>query len=200
MDGFQYCVNGLDERGFFKADVIGECHDAAFGDPRHGFDVFPEATAVRSEPRSQASGLVLLALGEKASLAIKAFAAGNVMETHDAIAGLPFCDTASDSNDRACELVAQDLRRLHVPVVNFLDVSATNAASGDFDQHFPFGNFGDGNLFDADDAFFAEDASAHGFGDGTQSTGIFKGGARATHCAATLSCGSPETRVKRSMY
>jgi hypothetical protein len=48
---------------------------------------------------------------------------------------------------------------------NFLDVGAADAARGDFDEHFSLGDFGDGNFFDADETFFAEDAGAHGFGD-----------------------------------
>jgi hypothetical protein len=91
-----------------------------------------------------------------------------VVEAHDTIAGLPFCYAGANGNDSAREFVTQDLWRLDVTLENFLDVGTADAASGDFDQDFVIADFGHGYFFDANDSFFAIDASAHGFGDGAE--------------------------------
>ena len=88
LHGFHDGVDGLDESGFFEGDVVGQGDDAAFGDPRHGFDVFAEAAAVGSEACGEAGGLVLLALRKEAAFAVETFAARDVVKTHDAVAGL----------------------------------------------------------------------------------------------------------------
>jgi hypothetical protein len=103
----------------------------------------------------------LHALGKEALLTIEASAAWRVVKTHDAIAGNPLGYATSNGDDGASKFVAQNLRRLNVTVENFLDVGATNAASGDFDEHFTVANFRDGNFFDADDTFVPEDTGAH---------------------------------------
>src|SRR5205807_9591544 len=96
LDGCWSCVDGFGGRGFLEGSAIREHHDAALGDPRHGLDVFGEAAAVGGEPGGQASGFVLLALGGQATVAIKALAARDVMEAHDAVAGLPLRDARAD--------------------------------------------------------------------------------------------------------
>src|SRR5262249_52387320 len=75
-------VDGLDEGGFFKADVIGKGHDTPFGNPRHGFDVLREAAAIGREAAGKAGGLVLLALGEEAVLAVEALTTRDVVKAH----------------------------------------------------------------------------------------------------------------------
>src|SRR5256884_5904242 len=128
LDGFQNRVDGLDEGGFFEADVLGNRHDAALGDPRHGFYIFAEAPAVESKAGGQASGLVLLALRKEATLAVQAFATWHVMKTHHAITLFPFADPTADGNHRAGQLVSEDLRRLDVAMGNLLDVRAADPA------------------------------------------------------------------------
>src|SRR5882757_6861855 len=166
--GFDDGVDRLDEGGFFEGDVVRERDDAALGNPGHGFDVFAEAAAVGREASGEAGRLVLLALRIEALFAVKAGAAGRVVEAHHAIAGLPFGDAGADGDYCAGEFVAEDLRRLDITLKDFLDVGAADPASGDFDEDFVDADFGDGDFFDADDSFFAVDASAHGFGDGAE--------------------------------
>ena len=178
-------VDRLDKRSFLEADVFRECDDAAVRDPRHGFDVFREAATVRSEARGEAGGLVLLALGEEAALAIKTFSAGNVVETHDAVAELPLRDAAANGNNGAGKFVTEDLRRRDVAVEDFFYVGATDAASGDFDEDFAIADFGYGNFLDAHDALFAVDAGAHGFGNGGESLHSLQSCAGPAHRAAT---------------
>ena len=187
MDRFQNGVDGLDEGGFFEGHVVRERDNATFGNPGHGFGVFGKTAAVGSEARGQTGGFVLLALREEAPLAIKTVAARNMMETHDAIAGLPFRDAATDRNDRASELVAKNLGRLNIAMEDFLDIGSAYAARRDLDEDFAFGNFGNGNFLDADHALLAVDPGAHGLGDGTNRAGGFQGWACAAH-RATTSC------------
>src|SRR5207247_9065080 len=130
LDVFQNRVDGLDEGGFFEADVLGNRHDAALGDPRHGFYIFGEAAAVGSKAGGQAGGLVLLALRKEATLAVKAFATWHVMKTHHAITLFPFADPTADGNHRAGQLVSEDLRRLDVPIENIPDFPASVPARG----------------------------------------------------------------------
>jgi hypothetical protein len=108
-------------------------------------------------------------LGEEAAFAIKAFAARNVMKTHHAVAGHPPRNATAGCDYCAGYLMAKNLRRGDVGVINLLDVGAANTAGGDFDEHFAVGDFGDGDFFDANDSLFAVDTSAHGLGDGSQS-------------------------------
>src|SRR4029077_3080163 len=182
---FNNGVNRLDEGGFFKGDIVGKRDDAALGYPGHGFDVFAEAAAVGCEAAGEAGGLVLLALREEAFLTVKAFAAGRVMEAHDAIAGLPFGDAGADSYDGTGEFVTEDLRRLDVALEDFFDVGAANAAGSDFDEDFVIADLGNGDFFDAHDSLFAVDAGAHGFGDGAESGCGLYNRSRATHVAET---------------
>src|SRR5260221_8033194 len=163
LHGFVDGIDRLDEGGFVEADVVGQRDDAAFGHPRHRLDVLSKATTVGREAGSKTGGFVLLALGERAALAVKAGATGNVMEAHDAIAGLEFCHTRADGYDRAGEFVAEDLWRLDVTLENFLDVRAADAAGGHLDEKFAFTYFGYRDFFDADDSLFAIDAGAHRF-------------------------------------
>src|SRR5215471_15596515 len=97
------------------------------------------------------------------------------MKTHDTVAELPFSDFGTDGDDRAGKLVAQNLRRLNVAVKDFLDVGPADATSSDFDESFALADFGDGNFFDADDAFFAVNAGTHGLGDRAEGAGGFEG-------------------------
>src|SRR5476651_2217417 len=90
LDGFHDGIDGLDESCFFEGDVIGKGHDAAFGDPGHGFYILAEAAAIGSETSGEPGGLVLLALGEQAAFAVKTFGAGDVMEAHHPVAEMPF--------------------------------------------------------------------------------------------------------------
>ena len=106
------------------------------------------------------------------------------MKAHDAVAGLPFVDAAAHGEDGTAELVAQDLRWLDVAVENFLDVRAADATGRNFDKHFAVRDLGDRNFFNADDAFFAEDAGAHGFGDGTEDPRSIESCTRAAHPVA----------------
>jgi len=143
LDGFDDGVDGLDEGSFLERDVVGQRDDALLRDPGHGFDVFGEAAAVGCEAGGEAGGLVLFALREEAALAIEAFAAGNVMKAHDAVAEFPFSDAAADGDDGAGEFVAEDLGRGDVGVIDLLDVGAADAASSDFDKDFTVSDFGD---------------------------------------------------------
>src|ERR1700687_2602362 len=186
---FNNGVNRLDEGGFLEGDIVGKRDDAALGYPGHGFHVFAEATAVGCEAAGEAGGFVLLALREEAFLAVKAFAAGRVMEAHDAIAGLPFGDAGADRYHGAGEFVTADWRRLDVALEDFFDVGAANAAGGDFDEDFVIADLGNGNFLDAHDALFAVDAGAHRFRDGAESFQRFDDGASTAHRAVT-SCSS----------
>src|SRR6266481_1410875 len=181
LDGFQNRVDRLNKRGFFKADVIGQRYDSAFGYPGHGFDVFGEATAVGGEPAGEACRLVLLALREEATLAIETIAAGYVMETHHTVALDPLRYAAAHCYDRAGYFMAQNLRRRNVGVINLLDVGAADAASGDFDEHFAIAHFWDGDFLDANDSLSAVDTGAHSLGDGPESVQGFANDADAGH-------------------
>ena len=108
------------------------------------------------------------------------------MKAHHAVAGLPLGDPAAGRDNGAGQLVAKDLRRLDVAMEDLLDVGAANAAGGDFDEHFAVANFRDRNLFKADDAFFAENTRAHGFGDRTKSVRRFGNSTGRAHTAGAF--------------
>ena len=99
--------------------------------------------------------------------------------------GFEFGDAAADGDDGAGQFVAENLRRFDVTLEDFLDVGAADAAGGDFDEHFAVADFGDGDFFDADDAFFAIDAGAHGLGDGAERLRGVRASCRCCSCAAT---------------
>ena len=201
LHGFENGVDGLDEGGFLEGDVVGQRDDAAFGDPGHGFDIFGETTAVGSEAAGEAGGFVLLALREEAAFAIETCAARDVVETHHTVAAFPFGHAGADGDHRAGEFMAEDLRRLDVAVIDFLDVGAADAAGGDFDEDFAVGNVGNGDFFDAVDGFVAENAGAHGFGYGPESALRLLCCFRPTHAVFTCSkcsllhCAVPSLRL-----
>src|SRR5580765_6768869 len=101
LHGFINRVDWLDEGGFVEADVVGQRDDAAFRNPGHRLDVFGKTPAIGSETRRETRGLVLLALGERPSFAVKTGAARNVMEAHHALAGLEFSNTGANGDNRA---------------------------------------------------------------------------------------------------
>src|SRR5260370_38977835 len=148
LHGFDDGVDRLDEGSFFERDIVRKRDDAALCDPGHGFDVFAEAAAVLRDAAGAAGALVLLTLREEALLAVEAFGAGRVVEAHYAVAGFPFGDTGAHGDDRAGEFVAEDLRRHHATLKNFLDVGVADAARGDFFQSLRAVDFADGNFFD----------------------------------------------------
>lgn len=90
--------------------------------------------------------------------------------------------------------MAEDLGRRDEGVEDLFDVGAADTAGGNFDEHFAFSNFGDGNFFDANDAFFAVNAGAHGFRDGVEGAGGFESCAGAAHRAATTPYADAATR------
>src|SRR5262249_57664919 len=104
------------EGGFLEADVVRQRDDPALRNPWHGFDVLGKAAAVRTEARREPGGLVLPALREKPALAIKAALAWDVMKTHHPIARLELGDARAGGDDRARQVVAQDLRLRAVPM------------------------------------------------------------------------------------
>src|SRR5262249_41148323 len=96
--------------------------------------------------------------------AVITFLARNVVKAHHPVTRFKLRHAQARSGDRACELVAENLWRLDVTLENFLNVGATDAACGNFDEDFARANFRDRHFFDADYALFAIDTSAHGFG------------------------------------
>src|SRR5437879_7506514 len=108
------------------------------------------------------------------------------MKTHHAVAKLPIRHAAASCYDCAGQFVAQNLGGRNVGVIDLLDVRAANAASGNFDEDFAVGHFGDGDFFDANDSLFAVDTGAHGLGDGTKSLQDFECCSRPTHRSATF--------------
>lgn len=70
---------------------------------------------------------------------------------------------------------------------DFLDIGAADTASGHFDENFTFSDFGNRNVFNAHDAFLAEDPGAHGFGDATDSARGFHNRTHRTHATGTFS-------------
>src|SRR5580704_6105323 len=98
---FNNGVNRLDEGCFFEAYIVGQGPNAALRNPRHGFDVFAEATAIGSNTRGQTRGFVLLALRKETIFTVKAGATRRVVKTHDPVAGLPFRDPGANGNHGA---------------------------------------------------------------------------------------------------
>ena len=107
------------------------------------------------------------------------------MKAHHAIAGSEFFDAWSGGDDGSGEFVAENLRRLDITLEDFFYVGAADAACGDFDEDFVGANFGDGDIFDANDAFIAIHACAHDSGDRPESAERFNGCAGVAHCATT---------------
>src|SRR4029077_13036589 len=175
---------------------IRERDNAAFGHPRHGFDILGKAAAIGSEASGQSGRFVLRARGEEAFLAIETSAAGSMVEAHHPIARRPLGYAATHRNDCACELVTKNLRGFDVTLEDFLDVGAADAACGDFDKHFAVAYFGHGDFFDAHDPLVAQDASAHGFRDGPERFQRLWHGSEAAHVAETSSTSGWEIFVQ----
>jgi hypothetical protein len=187
LDGFDNGVDRLDKGGFFKAYVIWERYDAAFGYPGHGFDVLRETAAVGRKPCRESRRFVLLALGEEALLTVKASATGSMVKAHDSVAGRPLRHATADCNDRACELVTENLRGFHITLEDFLDIRTADATRSDSDEHFAFEHFRDRNFLNVNDAFVTVDTGTHGFRDGPQRIQSLRHGSEAAHVAENSS-------------
>ncbi len=187
LDGFHNGVDRLDKRGFFKAYVIWERYDAAFGYPGHGFDVLRETAAVGRKPCRESRRFVLLALGEEALLTIKASATRGMVKAHDAVAGRPLGYATANRNDRACELVTKNLRGFHITLEDLLDVRTADAAGRYLDEHFAVEHFRDRDLLDVNEAFVTVDTGTHGFRDGPQRFQSLRHGPEAAHVAENSS-------------
>ena len=81
-------IHRLDETGLLEGDAVGDFYGSLLDDPIHDADVFGEASAGGLESGGASDLLVGGALGEGLVAAVVTLAAGDVMEDHDAIAGL----------------------------------------------------------------------------------------------------------------
>src|SRR5262249_53594184 len=146
-----------------------------------------EAAAVGSETGGEAGGFVLIALREEALVAVEAFATGDVMEAHDAIAELEFFHAPPHGNDGTGEFVTANLRRLDIALKDFLDVGAADAAGSDFDEHFTIADVRNRHFLDANDSPFAIDTGLHGAWNRAERADGFDHSASAAHREATCS-------------
>ena len=95
LHGFQTSVERLDEGGDFEGHAIGNFLDAALDDPIHDADVLGESAAGGLEAGSDAYLLIDGTLRVEFAVAVEAFAAGNVVEDDDAVAGLELGDAGT---------------------------------------------------------------------------------------------------------
>ena len=116
-----------------------------------------------------------------------------MVKTHHPVAELPFRHAAASGYNGAGHFVAKNLRRRNVGMINLLDVGAANAASGNFNEHFALGHFGDGDFFHTHDSLFAVDAGAHGLGYGTKRLQGSECCSGPAHRAATSSMDAAES-------
>ena len=84
-----------------------------------------------------------------------------MVETHDAIAQLPFSDSRSHRNNGSADLMSKNLRRNHKPVLDLLDVRAANAACGNLDQDFAGRDLRHRNVFNDNLPFAPIHCGAH---------------------------------------
>ena len=143
---FRQVFTGSTNVASSKAHARGNLHHAALDDPGHGAHVFGEAASIGIEARRQAHLLVARALREKAALAIKTVAAGNVVKTDHAVADFPAMHAASHGDHRSGNFVPENLGRRHEAVLYLFQVGAANAAGRHANQHFAVGNFRHGNV------------------------------------------------------
>jgi hypothetical protein len=83
------------------------------------------------------------------------------MESDYPITHFELFDAGANLHDRPCQLVAEDLRRIDEPVLDFLDVRAADSAGGDAEEDFSLADFRNGKSLDNHAALPAIDAGAH---------------------------------------
>jgi hypothetical protein len=132
----------------------------------------PPPLAVK--PAVRPVGLVLFALREETAFAVKALLAGDVVKAHHAVAGLKLANARARDDHGSGELVAEDLRWFDVTLEDFFDVGAADATGGDFDEDFVGPDVGNRDFFNANEAFVAIDAGAHGSRDGVKCSARFR--------------------------
>src|SRR5579864_5596982 len=93
--------------------------------------------------------------------AVETVAARNVMKTDHAVASLELRNSGANLDDRAGQLVAQDLGRLNEAVVNLFDVGTADAARRNSEEHLARTDLGNRHLLEDDSALAAVDAGAH---------------------------------------
>src|SRR5208282_914398 len=101
------------------------------------------------------------ALRVEFSPAIKALAAGDVVETDGAVARLPAGDSAADVHHGSRHFVPKNLGRAHEAVMDFLDVRAAHAARCHPQQHLARADFRHRYVFHGHPARSEVDSRAH---------------------------------------
>src|SRR5579862_5020437 len=104
-------VDRLDEAGLLEGDLIGNANRTVLDDPIHDADVFGKPAAGRLKACRAAYFLISRALRKSFVLAIKTFAAWDVMENHHPVAGTVLGYTFADCGHYAGSFVSEDARR-----------------------------------------------------------------------------------------
>jgi hypothetical protein len=100
-------------------------------------------------------------LGVEFALAVKALAAGNVMEDNDAIAGFESGDVGTHVRYDARGFVTEDTRRSEQVVFDLLEIGVADATGFDADQDFAGANFGSADSIDRDETVAAIHGGLH---------------------------------------
>ena len=135
FDGFEDGVDRF-EHGAFEERIARGDSDHAGQDKGHDPHVFGIAAARRLEARRNARALILGALCEGVVPAGMTLQARHMMMQRHALADSELPDARANADDGAGGFVAKDTGRRHSAVMDLLDVSWADAASGDADEQF----------------------------------------------------------------
>src|SRR5436309_12757328 len=89
--------------------------------------------------------------------------ARDMVKADGAITRFPVPDSGAGFDDSAGDFMAENLRRTHQAVLDFLHIRAADPAGRDAQQHFAIGNIRHRNVFHNDPADVAVDARPHAF-------------------------------------
>ncbi len=125
-------------------------------------DIFGETSAGGFKAGRAADMLVIRTLREGLFAAVIAIAAWNVVEDHDAVADGEVADAISHGGDCASGFMSEDTWSGMRTRVNFLEVGAADAASGDANEDLTRSDGWNRYGFDTDIVDAAIDSGAHG--------------------------------------
>ncbi len=155
-------IDRLKKCRLLKRNLVGNLHQTAPHNPVHHADVLGEAAAGRRKARGASYLLVDLALREGLLAAVVAFAAGDVMVRHHAVADCEAAYALAYPHNRPRHLMPEDTRRIVRAGMNLLQVRPADSAGVDLDQHLAGADLGHRNRLDTNIVHPAIDRGTHG--------------------------------------
>src|ERR1019366_3292984 len=164
-------VDGLDESSPLQRNAIRNTNDSLANDPLHHPYIFGKTASAGLVACGRANFLVRRTLGEHLVPAVEAFAAGDVVKHHHAVAEFVAGNILAERSNHSGSFMAKDAGSRMRTGGNLLEIGAADAAGVDPDQDFSWADLRNRDGFQPNVVHAAINRRLHGGGDGMLTDG-----------------------------